>query len=431
MRFLLVSLFSFALSGCVSLNPDVEGEFTPQALIPLEERPFVAGWVDGKEVELAVDTGASQATLLFSETVKLLGGSIHGKGALSTTNLDVIVYDGQEPEDDQTVAEVSSSAFAGLIGWPMIKKFVWNIDYPEKEHRFVQSVPFWVRNTFRSMTLITRDNLPHICDAYGTRIVIDTGAPYGIYLSKKKWQEWKEQNPDAFITLYDGFSPAAGGAYAKECARAESFMVNGIEFGNILIAETFIDDKIMKLDQQIDILIGLDAFKYRKVWFDGENEKIYFGFHESIEYDDIPINLVGVCFLPRTEGRLPYEVVVLKNSIAWKAGLRTGDKLISLNGHRHPSQDVFNLLTKNPGSKATAMIWRNGSVKKFLWTVPSEEEVQPPETPYAGENMLPAQNTTGSPEGNLSIPVNSPLPAGSVMESISTPLDPNLKSVSI
>lgn len=400
MRHIFFSMLLLFLAGCVSSKPNLEGQMFPLAIAPLESYPFAEAWVDGQQVRMAIDTGASQETVLFSYIVESMGGKIRGKGDIKTTNLDVHIYDNQpKPETEQAIAFTPATDFAGLIGWPVIRKFVWQLNYPEHYHKFSDSLPFLVRNSYTSMKLKTIDDLPHIIPHSGKKVVIDTGASYAVYLSKNLWEKWKKENPYAFITLYDGHSPAAGGAYSRECARASSFTLNGITFHDIIVAESFIDKKIMKLQRDIDIMLGQEAFKSYDVWFDGPNERIYFSMERKKQPVHTPLNLVGISFLPRTEGKLKYECVVLKDSIAWDVGLRTGDLLVSLNGRSsQPGYDLITYLTQTPGVTAYITIWRKGNTRTMRWYIPTEEELQPkPPVLITEEGETPE---TGGTEGN-------------------------------
>lgn len=425
-------LFPLALlllfAGCGSVDPKLAGHTMPQACNPLEDRPFVIGWVDGQSVRLAVDTGAAQETLLFSSAVEALGGRLRGRGDMQTTNLDVMVYQGQPQSDTrQPVAVAPQTNFQGLIGWPMIRQFVWNINYPKKEHKFTDAVPFFARQG-ESLKILPKGEIAYLVDRQGRRIALDTGAPYGIYLGKRHWEQWKAENPYAFITLYDGFSPAAGGNYIKECSRCSLFAIGNIKFHNIVIGESFIDPKVMGLDHDIDIIVGLQSLKSREVWIDGKNNEAYFGSESETARRRLPLNLVGACFSLRSEGRVSYEMVVQEGSIAWDSGVRTGDRLVSLSGVKYPDYSLIQYVTHHPGASATLVVSRHGRIRRFNWVVPTEAQVTPqPPIPHEEEtefNDLPVVvDDPNAIEKNTAVPV--PLKDGaSVAPSIS--MEPGL-----
>ncbi len=446
MRFLFFCLSLLFLTGCGSANRYLEGQTCPRAYNPLEDRPYVVGWVDGNPVKLAVDTGAAQETLLFADSAERLGGRVRGRGDIKTSNLRVVVYDGQpENGERQAVVAVPHAAFSGLMGWPMIRRFVWHLDFPRGEHEFVSSVPFLVRNGQFSMKLKPDAEVATLADKNGHHVVLDTGAPYGIYLNESHWREWKRENPYAFITLYQGYSPASGGAYVRECARAESYTVNGLEFKNIIIAESFVDKDVLGVEQDIDIVIGLDALKSRELWLDGPGNRLYFGASKSKQGDPAPLNLVGVAFTLQSEdARRPvYELTVLENSVAWNSGLRTGDRLVSLNLQKYPDAALIDYLTTQPGVKAGIVVSRKGKIRRFKWTVPTEESLQ--KTPPADNGNgwmgllsgwpddsnktaepLPSPLSPVSPDGSPLPDTLSPLPSGQDSGISPSPLTPTL-----
>lgn len=423
--FLAVLILFPLLWSCSSTSYRGDRGAVPELLNPVEDRPYMVAWVDGQALRLAIDTGASHESILFEHVVKALHGRVLGKESLLTTNLKAYLCDGSNvsaikdgvKDDRQVVVEAPGADFEGLVGWPLMKNYIWNINSTKGTQKFADSVPFFVRNR-PHLTIQTRENLPFLRDDAGHRILLDTGAPFAIYLDKEHWDTWKSQNPYVFVTLYSGYSPAAGGYYVHECARARSYTIGGVDFKNIVIAESFIDEKIMNFDKKINIILGLQAFSQRDVWVDGLAEKIYFGGIYTDAKSRQPLNLVGAAFIPAANNML--DAVVLKNSVAWEAGLRSGDTLIYINGQRRPNADLLDYLTKESGAKAVALVMRHGKFKRITWWVPTERSVQPvppPVTPSLNEGSqegLPLQilpSPAGSP---LLVPQDSATTTGSI-----------------
>ena len=368
----------------------------PQAINPVESRPYVVAWVDGKPLRLAIDTGASQNTVLFSEVVKSLGGKIQGKGPLQTTRLQALVCQSTNDQmtDDQVVVESPSAGFEGLLGWPLLQQFIWHFNCQTDEQQFLESIPFLVKNKEKRLSLYTEEKLPYVRNKEGLKILLDTGAPYGIYLSPSRWKQWKAQNPYAFITLYSGFSPAAGGYYSKECARVKSYSVAGVELGEMIIAESFIDNSIMGFKKHTDITLGFEALRQRSIWLDGPKKHLYLSSKKADHTHKQELNLLGATFKPSTSSPSYPQITVLKNSVAWRAGLRTGDTLIRLNGQRDPSPELMEYLSTQPGAKALAIIQRKGAFKRISWYLPSEASLTPtPPPPPALDPSLSPENT--------------------------------------
>jgi len=54
------------------------------------------------------------------------------------------------------------------------------------------------------------------------RILIDTGYPYGVAISRKKWSEWRAAHPAAPSTLETGRFPSTGPFVAQEAWAEEN-----------------------------------------------------------------------------------------------------------------------------------------------------------------------------------------------------------------
>lgn len=104
---------------------------------------------------------------------------------------------------------------------------------------------------------------------HGRRIILDTGAPHAVYISKKRWNAIKQAYPDAFVSVYSGYSPAAGGFYAHECMHVSSFQLGPLELKNILLCESFANPEVMGIPDDIDIILGYGALAARQFWLDG------------------------------------------------------------------------------------------------------------------------------------------------------------------
>lgn len=103
------------------------------------------------------------------------------------------------------------------------------------EHQLSQTLPPFFNKlpsrikSWNKLSLIPGSDYPQIADKHGRRIILDTGAPHAVYISKKRWNAIKQAYPDAFVSVYSGYSPAAGGFYAHECMHVSSFQLGPLE----------------------------------------------------------------------------------------------------------------------------------------------------------------------------------------------------------
>lgn len=408
-------LLAGGLFSCTPPPAEIDGLTTPRAINPLDDRPYVLAWLDGEPIRLAADTGSTYSTLLFAEAVKNAGGTIRGKGRIKTTRLYAVLYGEPDTDTPQYVVSAPGAPAEGLVGWPILKQFVWEINFPNHEHDFSDKLPPNIQKG-HTLTLSEQDGLPLILAPGGEQATLDTGAPYAVYLSDSRWKQWKKDHPDTFITHYSGYSPAAGGCYVKECARAKAFFFGGIEWNNVVVCQTFVDPKIANIDHPINIMLGLEALHQHEVIIDGPGKRLYvkpFSHANSIEKP--LINLAGLS-VTYNETSGDYELKVFPGSVAWRAGVRNGDKFVSLNRRKSPNLDLITYFTTQPGSKTQLVVLRRGKYRTFKWTLPTEASLQPtpptpppvtlppelipnpdgtapdPQTPTPGSDIPPAQN---------------------------------------
>ncbi len=363
------------VTSCTPKPIEISNNLAPiDALNPLDSTPMAQAWCDDSQITMAVDTGAIQRSLLFSPTVKKLGGRLRGSGSMRTTNLDVMLKNGDQPlEQKQAVVMVEQAPYDGILGWDVIKDNVWRINYPNREHQFTTDLPKQVKN-WKNISLVKGSEYAQIKDPNGKQVILDTGAQYAVYIAKKDWEAFKLSYPDAFVSVYNGYSPAAGGFYALECMYIKNYNVGNLTFNNIVACESFADPKTMGLSKEIDVILGIEALFQREFWIDGKNHKIYF----SKERHNAPLapafNLIGGTFTLDKSGKPPYRAVVAQWSPAWVAGLRNGDILLSINGQKNQLQHMIEYVTTQEGAKANVKVLRKNKLATIHWIVPKAPE---------------------------------------------------------
>ena len=173
--------------SCVSHRPIQDSSSPPiDAANPLDGTPVALAWSSGTQLMMGVDTGAVQTSLLFSPAVESIGARLRGRGAMRTANVPVSLKDDGEPiSRKQDVVMVDQAPYDGLLGWECIRKYVWNINYPKRSHRFFNKLPSKIRS-WHKLSLIPGSDYPQIADKHGRRIILDTGAPHAVYISNKR-----------------------------------------------------------------------------------------------------------------------------------------------------------------------------------------------------------------------------------------------------
>lgn len=235
---------------------------------------------------------------------------------------------------------------------------------------FFNKLPSRIKS-WNKLSLIPGSDYPQIADKHGRRIILDTGAPHAVYISKKRWNAIKQAYPDAFVSVYSGYSPAAGGFYAHECMHVSSFQLGPLELKNILLCESFANPEVMGIPDDIDIILGYGALAARQFWLDGPGNALYFSSTSHRMPAPASFNLMGGTFIQDSNGNGPMKAYVAEWSPAWDAGLRTGDVLISINGRKNPYPDLVEYVTTQRGAQASVVVQRRNRLVRIQWEVPA------------------------------------------------------------
>ncbi len=372
MTHLLPTFFAATfLAACTqSVVPIPDQHHPVETINPPDGTPTAFAWHNDHELIMGLDTGAIQETLLFSPTASKLGRKIRGQGPMRSAWADIsLTRDGKPITAKQDVVMVDSAPYDGLIGWKTIRNYVWNINYPQECHYFYSTLPPSVKK-WNSLKLVPNSDLAQIKSPSGKMIVIDTGAPHALYIAKKDWKRFKLDYPDASVSVYSGFSPAAGGFYALECMLIRSYKIGKLELKNIVACESFADKNIMNIRKDIDILLGVNAFCGREFWLDGPGGTLYFSGRKFNTRTQTNFNCAGATFIPEKSGSGTLTAKVAPWSTAWDHGLRTGDALVSLNGVKKPDQMMIDYVTCHTGAEANLIVKRKNQLLAISWTVP-------------------------------------------------------------
>lgn len=362
---------------CISCSQHVPvppGAPPIDAINPVDGTPMAIAWYEDTPLKMGVDTGATQEAILFSPAVTELGKRIRGKGTMQSANVSVSFTErGPHLAETVDVSIVKTAPYDGLLGWATINKYVWNLDIPKGHHQFSETLPARVKR-WDHLKLVPKSDYAQIRDPKGRTIIIDTGAPYAIYIARKDWKAFKLDYPDAPVSVYSGFSPAAGGYYAYESTLISSYKIGDLELRNVVACESFADKGVMNTDKDIDIMLGIEAFYRREAWLDGPGNTLYFSSPRTSQYIRSSFNLVGATFIPDKNGNPPCKAFVAEWSPAWNAGLRTGDILVSMNGRKHLDYSVLDYITMQEGAEATVTVQRKNKLITVEWTVPPRPE---------------------------------------------------------
>lgn len=364
---IILSLSMLAIScGTKHIHP----EGLPTTINPVGSHPLVKGYAEGRELALTPDTGAAQSLVLFEHTARQLGLTALKSSFLNQVPIHLTYSPFQESGFAQAyVLDAPVGEFDGLIGWPEIQRGVWQLDLAGKRHAFRQSIPSYVAQ-WKSLKIMSNEPIMRVKTSDGKVAVIDTGASRAIHLNKKSFEALLAQNPQQPVTLYSGYSPAAReGYFAKRCLKAENYRLGDVQFENVMIYETFAEVTGHGQLFDIDLLVGLEAFANREIWIDGPNRKLYVSPPRNTAWSPGRVSHIRAVFTPDDDLKL--RATVLRGGVAAKAGLRTGDELVSIGGNRRITDRRLKEILSKPGKRASVLVRRDGRVRRLTWTVPA------------------------------------------------------------
>lgn len=154
-------------------------------------------------------------------------------------------------------------------------------------------------------------------------ICIDTGSQGGVCFSFDAWEEWVKKQHDPPMTLELSWSPGQGGWAISKKTWANELRAGPLRIPRTTVAATTI------LTPDISALLGLEALRHFDMMIDRRENALYLKPRQSDERK-IRYNRLGAHFLPSVDDNVPMVAKVIPDSPGYRAGLRDGDTLVSV-----------------------------------------------------------------------------------------------------
>lgn len=342
----LILVLTLSLLG----SPAVDRQLSAQDVPYFQgNRILVNGSINGTEVRLLLDTGASHTALFQSSAAKLgiVGEDrpVAGRAALllsekfdlgmfgQETNLQLpmIDYDPQEP-------------IAGVLSWTNLGAKTLLIDgryrtvstpaKPPNSGRWQR----WNRETLSSqLCMRLTDNGKYI-----GRVMIDTGAVCGLRVRPEIWTKWRTENPKAAVTL-STFRFGLGETIVHEMTWAREFKLGDMTFYDLPVSP-ITQEETRKGGREYLGMFGIEALHKMRVLIDRDTDSI---FTESIAPAH-QHNRLGAVFIADHEDPTKLTAHTLPQGPAKEAGLRSGDLLLELTGLEALEENAVNQVFLQP-----------------------------------------------------------------------------------
>ncbi|HRI79683.1 MAG TPA: aspartyl protease family protein [Cyclobacteriaceae bacterium] len=258
----------------------------------------------------------------------------------------------------------------GVLGYEVFSRFVVKIDYEHKKLTLIQPDRFKPKRGYQAMKISIEDTKPYIDTSVelmnGTKInaklLIDSGASHGLMLdpASNKLIVVPEKHVSSLI------GRGLGGLITGQIGRVKSLTLGKYKLEDVIAS--FPD-----ANSYIDTLKASDVFRNGAVCgeilsrfttiYDFSGEKLYLKKNASFP-KKFYFNMSGLTIKAKGANLHNFEVTdIRKDSEAERAGIETGDLLMSINGFltSEMNLNVINAYFNNsPGKKIRMEILRNG-----------------------------------------------------------------------
>ncbi|MBU0477891.1 aspartyl protease family protein [bacterium] len=213
----------------------------------------------------------------------------------------------------------------GFIAWANLKNNIFHIDAEEKELTVLdalsEDIGLWTKWTIRQDSRLLAFRLSE-----GGTIFIDTGSPYGVRLSPKRWIDWRRKHPKQPSTLTVYYVPADGLVIHEECW-AQELSVGEFSICNIPVAQSAPYESLLFKDYEATL--GLFALTRLDIIIDGKKGRIYTRPNPK-SASQYQYNRFGAVFVPKDMKSNDLIAHVIDGSPAHDAGIRNDDILLSI-----------------------------------------------------------------------------------------------------
>jgi hypothetical protein len=344
------------------------------------QQPSAQIIVEGRPTQVVLDTGFGHNILLFLHHAESLKLKVEQHDGFATALARYEQVNGTLSGPYNTlVAPMAPTEFQGMLGWPLIKQHIWYFHYQENFFHTLTDIPgdlFEEATTYEIIEnpeggldiAVPTENEPVL-------ITIDTGMEGPLALPKAYWEQWRANHPDSWTTIGAAYSPAAGGFYTSLVAFAEHLSIGSLEFKAMFIKENKF--KLLlngRPRQKVSVNLGVEAMEHHEIWIDGPGGHVYFKPVEELNRPKvIKINRAQATYLPESLEHEYMYAHVLKNGVAYRAGLRQGDKILLVNGRdarnwrTDRSVRPGRVLKQAPGTVVELLIERNELEKTIVF----------------------------------------------------------------
>jgi hypothetical protein len=270
----------------------------------------------------------------------------------------------------------------GVLGYELFSRFVVEIDYDSKQLTIMLPDKFKPSRKAKALPITIEDTKPYLIvnlqmndtTALSAKLLIDSGASHGLFLEEDSSPKIKV--PKSHLSSIIG--RGLGGVINGKIARIKSLQIGDFTLNNVITSfpdpNTLIDTLKSGVVVARNGAIGGEILRRFTVTYNFPGEKLYLK-KNSYFKKNFYFTLSGLTIKAIGARLNVFEITdVRENSTSYYAGVKVGDRIISINGISGEDLDltVINaLLNLKPGKKITILVERGGNKERIQFKLES------------------------------------------------------------
>jgi hypothetical protein len=257
----------------------------------------------------------------------------------------------------------------GILGYELFSRFIVEIDYEKKLMTLSLPERFRKGRKYMEIPMVIEDTKPYILatvkltptNIMTAKLLMDTGASHGLML--EPLSDPRIILPEKYVSTVIG--RGLGGEITGKIGRIESLELHDITIDHLLANFPDPNSYLDTLKSSLTFRhgsIGGEILSRFKVAFDYPQGKVFLK-KNALFKKKFYFNLSGIDLKAKGSSLKVFEVTgVRQGSPAEKAGLLSGDVLVSVNGiptNEMELTEINAFLNSKPGKKLTLSIQRN------------------------------------------------------------------------
>jgi hypothetical protein len=264
----------------------------------------------------------------------------------------------------------------GILGYELFSRFIVEIDYERKLLTLMLPERFHPGKKHKSLPITIEDTKPYVTvdvmmndsTTVKAKMLVDSGASHGIFL---------EEGSDSAIVVPQKNVPSIigrglGGVITGRIARVKALKMDGFLMPDVIASfpdpNSYTDTLLVSRTVFRNGSIGGEVLSRFTITFNFPQERLYMKKNSGYK-KDFYFNLSGLTVRAKGSRLKNFEVAdVRENSAGFKAGVKLGDRILSVNGMPASELDLSLInayLNNKPGKKITLQIERAGKKEKI------------------------------------------------------------------